>query len=240
MRKRSRVGSQLHRRRAPLLGLLALLQGTQDADHLVGLGVLEAHHLQLLRALPVDAPDDALHAVHVGEAVGDDQHVGGGIGGEVALLGHQGPQDGDQLGHGHVVHLNHPGDQLVHRVALHPGPFLAELLGIDVRDDLSDLAAGHGAEAVHLQNGQEHPVELLGLHGALGDHRHPRPHPGIHHEVAAGDVGHGVDQGRDVGLFQVEGDARLLLGLGTRGAGQQGEGQHGPGRAHRHESLPPH
>ena len=66
-------------------------------------------HLDVRVARLVDALDDAQHAVHVVGAVRDDQDVRGRVGGQVAVLRDQRPQDRHQLRRADVLHRDRPG-----------------------------------------------------------------------------------------------------------------------------------
>ena len=167
--------------------------------------MLQGNHLYLAVADLVDAADDADQAFDVDGAVGNDQHVGGRVGRQVSLLRHQRPQDRHQLCRGHIVHLYHAGDHFItttrRRIV---GGGNAVLLGIHVRYDLDHFAAGNGSEAVHLENRQEHLVNLVAVHRPGGHHRDLALDARVDDEIAVGNLGNRADQCTDVRILEVQ------------------------------------
>ncbi len=103
------VGDQTQRARRVVRTVRGLGQRGDDAHDIGGRGMLETDHLDLLVTGLVDARDDPHHPVHVGRAVGDDQHVGGRVGGEMPVLGDQRSQDRHQLGRADILAPGSPG-----------------------------------------------------------------------------------------------------------------------------------
>jgi hypothetical protein len=68
---------------------------------------LQRHDLHVRIAHLIDALDDAHDAIHVIGAVGDDENVRRRIGGEVAVLRNERPQNRHELRGVHALHRDH-------------------------------------------------------------------------------------------------------------------------------------
>ena len=173
-------------------------------------------------AKEVNFIDYVIHADHTTLTRGDDEDIGRRVGGEMALLRHQRPEDRHQLCGGDIVHLHHARNHLVtaHRRLVTDRRY-AILLGIDVGYDFDHLAARHGSETMHLEDGEKHLVDLVAVHRPGRDHGHLALHPGVYDEVSVGDLGDRADQGADIGILQVQGHG---LGQHLAGMGQPQQG----------------
>ena len=207
------VGHHLHRRLAAALRGGRGVQAVDRPHDLGGARVLQRNHVDFLVARLVDALDDARHAIHVRRAVRDDQHVRCRVGGEMAVLRDQRPQDRHQLRGADVLDGDDLRDDLVGGRTHARGQVVGgQLAGIRVRQDLDHLARRDGHEAVHLQDRQERLVEGVGRHRRRGNHRDLCPDPRIDDEVLAGDRAHRLDDLREVGVLVVGRDGSLLPG----------------------------
>ena len=191
---------------------LPLIQGVDHAHDVAGRRVLQREDLHVLIPDLVDALDDAHHAVHVAGAVGDDQNVGGRVGGQVRVRRLQRPQDRHELRRGDVSDVDHLRHDLI------GGPAHAvrqidrgDLASIGIRHDLHDIPRRHGNETVHLQHREKCLVKGGRRHRRRGEHRHLRAHARVEDEVL---TGRGADRLGDLGdvrVLEVRRDALRLL-----------------------------
>ena len=186
--------------------------------------VLHRDDFDIRVARLIDAPDDPQHPVHVVGAIGEDQHVGGGIGGEVRVLRHQRAQDRHQLCGADVSHADHLRDELV-RGGADAAWQIASRHGahVGVRDDLQHFSRGHGGKTMHLQQGEKGLIEFGWRHRGLREHCHLRTHPRVNDHVLAGRRRDGLDHLRDVGILEVRRNALAWRGLLRRSGGCGGK-----------------
>ncbi|MCY1506876.1 hypothetical protein D9M68_411340 [compost metagenome] len=239
------VGDHLGARGA--LGLAAIEGSVEHLGRVHHPGVAQVQYRVVAVALLVELAHQVFDARDVGGAVADDQGVGGGHGGQVAVLGDQWSNQRDELRHRSVLHLDHPGLQ-----ALGAGAAAAGLgLGFGIGNDARLIALGDHGEAVSGHHRKEQLVDLVEPERRLGDHADLAFHPRVDDEGLAGDVGDLVDELADIGILEVDGPAILLLLLrvagrgagrlggerrqrrGQQAGGEQGEREAREGRGHR-------
>ena len=193
-------------------------------------------HLDVSITGLVDLGDDALQSNHVHRAVGNDQHVRGCVGGQMAPLRYQRAQDRYQLRGRYVLDLQYAGNHF----------FLRQPTGADQQgaaflahrgfgNDLDRLACGHRGEAVNLQHGQEGFVDAVRAHRRGRDHGDLALHALVDDEVATGDLADRGDQRVDVRVLDIE---RRLIGACViaerQGRAQQRDTCHGNQVANMH------
>ena len=182
----------------------------------------QRHQLHLAGAgRAVQAPDDAYQPLHVAGPVGEDQGAGLGIAGQVAVGRDQGAQDRHQALRAHVLQVDDAGHDVV-GAGLPPRGERAAQLAFLLRHDLGDAVGVHGGEAVDLQHGLEHPVGFLFGQRPRGHHGDLALDVRVHQEVPAGELRHGLDDGTQLGVLEIEVD---VLGKAGGGHGQQERAQ---------------
>ncbi len=149
--------------------------------------VLQRHDLDVLVAGLVDAPDDAEHAIHVGGAIRDDQHVAAGVRDEVPVLRDQRPQDRHELRGADVVQLHDLGGEVIGTRRTRGADLARELPRRGVRDNLDQVAAVDGDVAVHLQDRQECLVQCVRAERRRRQQRHAARDTRVEDEILAGD-----------------------------------------------------
>ena len=134
------------------------------------------------------------------------------------LLGHQGPQYGNQLGRRDVVQAQHLGDVFVvdARARGRIGDGHGRGARVLVADNAQHATGAHGGVTVHIENGEKQIVQLAGIDRFGGDHFDFALDVGIDHDRGLGRFGHKADQLLDIGVFQVEREV-----LGQRRAGHR-------------------
>ena len=206
-----------------------------DAEHLAPdrvaqaprgvLGGREAQRHDLGRALArghVEVGEERGQTVDVGARVDHDQAVGGRIGRQQAVLRDQRLEHGHEPARLRVAERQDAGHDLVaaagaarHRLAR--------------GHDLRERAARHRGEALHLQDGLENEVGLVGRDPGRRDDGHLAAHAVVDDEVPPGDLAHELGEHGQLHVLEVERDGGLLGGPG--GAGEHQE--EGEGRSHR-------
>ena len=150
------------------ISLLVLLrQCRQGANHFGRAGVDQAHHFDFAVAGLIHLPDQLLDAHDVGRAIGNDQHVAGRIGGQMAPLRNQWAQDRHQLRGGNILDRIDVGDDVINRQARATAIGHAAIgAGIGFRHDLDRLSGRNRGKTLHLKNGEESGVDACGGHRA--------------------------------------------------------------------------
>ena len=220
--------------RLPLLGrgagrvrLVHAEHGLDLLDRLGGVRPLELDHLDLLhRGRHVQQPQQLLDPPDVVGRVGDDQRVGGGVGGDVAAVADHLAGDLGQLLGRRVLQLEDAGDH-VGRIGE-----VAVLVGLDrffdrlpLGHDPDDLALLDRGEAGGVHGGQEGLVGLADGHRGRGDDRHLAVELVGDDEVPPGDLGEVLDHVLQIGVDEVDVDLGVprrthrLLAAGGAGRG---------------------
>ena len=172
---------------------------------------MQCNNLYLAITDLVNTTDNRQQALNIIGAVRNNQYIGGRIGSKMALLGHQWPQDRDQLGSSNIIDLHHPGNHLIATTGTAiTGSRDSVLLGVDIRHDLDDFTAGDCSKTMHLEDRQKYLVDLLTAHGPRGNHGDLALYPRVDNEILVGHLGHRFNQGADIGIFQVK---RHRLGM---------------------------
>ena len=204
----ARVGDHLGARRA--LGLAAA-HGV--VEHLGGVhhpAVAQVDHAVVVAALLVELADHVFDSRDIGAAVADDQRVGRGHRGEVAILWDQRTDQRDEFRYRALLHLDHPRLQAIRRALAAAGLGL----GLGVGHDARLVALGNHGEAVGAHHREEQLVDLAQRELGLGDHADLALDPRVDDEGLAGDFGNLVDEFADVGILEVDRPVRLLLVAG--------------------------
>src|SRR6185503_16114037 len=157
---RAWVGDDLDRRIAPG-GLGGRIELAQYPDDLVGRGVLELDHLDVLCACLVHAPDELDHAANVLRPIGDDQRIRDLVCGEMRRLRQQRPQDWHELLRADVVEDDRLRDVV----------FAGAEPRVRVGNDHDVVAGLERYEAVDLERGEEGPIERIGRHRGVRQDR---------------------------------------------------------------------
>ncbi len=139
------------------------------------------------------------------------------------LLRHQRSHNRHQLRRRHVIHRDHPGHGLPAGL-LPPSPHRRHriLLGVHAGNDLGNILAGNSGKAVHIEHGEKHLIDLIGLHRPRGDHRHPPLDPRVDNKIPAGHLRHGGDNRIDIGILEIQ---RHRLGMHPPPQQQQTDSQ---------------
>ena len=222
------AGVDRHPHREAALG--AEHPGQRRGD-LGGVDVADRDGGELGAVALVEAAGDRLDPVDVLDGVGDDEGVGLGQRLDVAEAGDQRPERGDGGGGGEVVELHQAGDDVEAAGVGAVAELAAAFAHHGLRDDAPDRARAQRREPLHPQHRlEEVPDPLLGqLLGrddgdVAGDRR-------IEDQGAAGDLRDLLGQGADVGVAQVDHEARAFVGQllrRRRRAERAQQNQHGP------------
>jgi hypothetical protein len=190
----------------------------EKLSQLLGIGIAEGNDLELVqRHFHVHQLDDVEHAPDVGGRVRDDEEVRLTMGGDAALLGHEGAEESHGVRGVYVPQRDELGQDLV---AAARGIRFASDHGSDrslgralLRDDAIEIARLDGGQAVDVEDGQQHVEDVVGGDLPDGLDRHlPAARRGGQHVVEADDLGGGLDDHLHVGIVEVENDVTRRSG----------------------------
>ncbi|MNZ93540.1 hypothetical protein D3C78_1126120 [compost metagenome] len=197
---------------------LAAVEGV--VEHLGGVhhpGVAHVVDRVVLLVGLVQLAHQLLDAGDIGRAVADDQRVGRGHGGQVAVLRHQRANQRDQLGHGILLHLQHAGFQGVGRAcggAVGPG--------FGVGHDARLVVLGDDREPVGAHHREKQLIDLAQAQRRLRHHRDLALHARVDDKGLPADAGHLLDEVADIRILHVDGPGFPLLAGRARGDGRLG------------------
>ena len=172
----------------------------------------EGDDLELVhRHFHVHQLDDVEHAADVGGRVRDDEEVRLAMGGDAALLGHEGAQEIHGIRRADVLQRNELGQDLVpaaRGICLASDDRSDRGLGrAFLRDDAIEVARLDGGQAVDVEDRQQHIEDVVvgDLADGLDRHLSTACRRG-QHVVEADDLGGRLDDHLHVGIVEVEHD----------------------------------
>ena len=187
-----------------------------DLQHLGGLGVAQADHLDRLVIGLVETADQAFDAAVVLAAVGQDDEVRARHRGDHRLGGEQRADDLDHLLRLDILQLDDAG--LIAAVDDAEGRAGCQFAGVRHRHDPVGADAFDNGQAIEFEDREKDLEQLVRGQFAGGIDRDGAAHGRVEDIVATGGLGHDLDEAAQVGVAQIE------LDLGRCDAGR-GDGQ---------------
>ncbi len=203
-------------------------QAVQQRDNVERGRVAERDDDGLAARRLIERGDDAVDALEIVGVVGDHERVGVWVRGDRVVWRDERSQHVDELRRGFVAQRHDLGDEPIaagrHGAARNHA---ALLLCVGLRHDLHHALAFDGSESLQTKRGEQRRVDEAPGHGARGDDVDGAFDPGIDDEIAARDLGHGLYDGIDIGVDEIERDR--LVGRGGEGR-REGEKRRGDGK----------
>ena len=162
----------------------------------------------------VEVVQQACDALDVGRGVDDHERVRRRVGRQQAVLGDERLQHGNDGRRVGVVERQDAGHHLV-------GGVRARGERVARRHDLHERPARHRGEALHLQDGLEDDVRLVGGDARGREDGHLAAHAVVDDEVPSGDLAHELGEHGQLDVLEVERDGGLVGR--ARGTGEEDE-----------------